>query len=218
MLSKKKSKEALRKLFHRHLVVDINDLYKSLDTTSRMSVFRCLRSIEYRSSYTHAGRYYTLEDIPRFDSHGIWFHQGRGFSSFGTLRTTIIKIVNTSTCGMTHSQLHHLLRIRVQDTLLSLVQSEKIGRQQIQGKYLYISIDKELAGIQLSKYQDREKSPKPLPIATVIEVLVESIHSSQARICTSIVAERLAAQRLHITVDQVEQVFAQFGIDTQKKT
>jgi hypothetical protein len=38
-----------------------------------MTVFRRLRKIEYVSSYTHAGRYYTLYDIARFDSDGMAF-------------------------------------------------------------------------------------------------------------------------------------------------
>ncbi|MHC4207428.1 MAG: hypothetical protein ACYSTT_22455 [Planctomycetota bacterium] len=217
MLSKNESRDALQKLFQRHMVVDINDLFRSLKTSSRMSVFRRLRDLEYLSSYSHAGRYYTLLDIPQFDDNGLWFHQNRGFSKFGTLRTTIIEILNASVSGMTHSQLYHMLRVRVQDTLLSLVRAEKIGRQEIQGKYLYVGADAQRAGKQLEQYRTFVEPAKPLPMTLVIEVLVETLYAGQVKIAASLIAERLFARGLHISVDQIEQVFSKYGIDTQKK-
>ena len=54
-------------------VVEMRDLFEAVGSTSRMTVFRRLSGVEYLCSYTHAGRYYTLFDIARFDSDGIWF-------------------------------------------------------------------------------------------------------------------------------------------------
>lgn len=160
MLSKKESQEALRKLFHQYLVVDISALYKTLETNSRMSVFRRLRDIEYISSYTHAGRYYTLAAIPQYDVNGLWFFQEKGFSRFGTLRATIVEVVNASALGMTYSQLRHLLGVTVQKALISLVCAEQIGRRKIHGMYLYVSADPERASKQLSQHQARAQPPK----------------------------------------------------------
>jgi len=52
----------------------MRDLFEVVQSTSRMTVFRRLSGVEYLCSYTHAGRYYTLFDIARFDSDGIWFY------------------------------------------------------------------------------------------------------------------------------------------------
>ena len=215
MLAKKESQEALQKLFQQHQVVDIKALYKILETNSRMSVFRRLRDLKYISSYTHAGRYYTLATIPQYDANGLWFFQEKGFSRFGTLKATIVEMVSTSADGMTHSQLHHLLGVTVQKPLISIVRAKQIGRQKIHGMYLYVSADPKQAKRQVSQRQ--AQPPKALPIATVIAVLVETIKVGQEQVAAPMIAERLAAHDLPINLEQVEQVFTQYGIDTQKK-
>ena len=44
----------------------------------------------YLSSYTHAGRYYTLENISKFDEQGLWFYRD------GTLKeTTAVQVEQT---------------------------------------------------------------------------------------------------------------------------
>ena len=63
----------VEKLFRKRRVVTMSDLCEVIGSSSRMTVFRRLREIEYVSSYTHAGRYYTLYDIARFDSDGMAF-------------------------------------------------------------------------------------------------------------------------------------------------
>ena len=42
-----------------HFIKTVEDLYETLQTRSRMSVFRRLQETDYISSYTHAGRFYT---------------------------------------------------------------------------------------------------------------------------------------------------------------
>jgi hypothetical protein len=94
VLNKSDSNKAIKKLFRRFPIADLDTLFKTVKTSSRMSIFRRLREIGYFSSYTHTGRYYTLADIPQFDDYGLWIHQGIGFSQFGTLRATIVQLVN----------------------------------------------------------------------------------------------------------------------------
>ena len=101
-----------------------------------MSIFRRLKEIGYLSSYTHAGRYYTLPHIPHFDKFGLWFHQGVGFSQAGSLKATIAILVDASPAGLTHVELTDILRVRVHNTLLALVRETRIGRQKID-KMLY---------------------------------------------------------------------------------
>jgi len=63
-------RRALRRLFRKSLVADLDALFETLHTHSRMTVLRRLKDVGYLSSFTHTGRYYTLADIPRFDEHG----------------------------------------------------------------------------------------------------------------------------------------------------
>ena len=96
MLDKVASAKALKRLFRRFPVADLNTLSRTLDTESRMSVFRRLKTFGYFSSYTHAGSFYTLSHIPQFDDYGLWMHQGIGFSKEGTLKATLLKMVETA--------------------------------------------------------------------------------------------------------------------------
>ena len=60
---------ALHKLFRTRPVALLSHLRKALQTPSRTTVFRVLRSVGYLTSYSHAGRYYTLKRILQSPTH-----------------------------------------------------------------------------------------------------------------------------------------------------
>jgi hypothetical protein len=221
MLDKAASAKALRKFFRRLPVADLEALFALLGTHSRMSVFRRLREQGYHSSFTHAGRYYTLGDIPQFDEQGLWFRQGVGFSRAGTLKATIIHLTETAACGYTHVELERMLRLRVHNTLLGLVQQGRLGRERLEKAYLYVSARPRRAAEQVGARQRlaaQEPAPAPVPAATVIEVLVEALTAGRVTVAPLVVAQRLEARGVAVTGAQVEQVFAQYGVRTGKKT
>ena len=148
MLSPDASTEALTKLFAKEPVVGLNTLQKTLETSSRMSVFRRLSSIGYLSSYSHAGRYYTIKTVPVCDQDGLWQHQGGLFSKQGTLKETTWHLVETSEAGRTHEELRDRLRIRVQNSLLELVREKRIRREPFESVFLYLSADESRACAQ----------------------------------------------------------------------
>ena len=221
MLTKSESSKALKRLFRRFPVVDLETLSRTLQTRSRMSIFRRLREMGYFSSYNHAGRYYTLADIPKFDDYGLWMHQGIGFSQFGSLKSTIVELVNRSPIGHTHMELNNLLRIRVHNALLAVVRERHISRQRIAKIFLYVSIEPQHAHEQISRRQqqlaDREKAVPDIPIATVIAILIETLHAGRVRVAPSVVANRLCQRAAPVTTEQVERVFIQYGIEAEKK-
>ena len=104
MLKKNDSLKALRWFFKKNKMGKLADLFSLLDTTSRMSVFRRLRELHYISSYSHAGRYYTLRDIVDFDSVGLWFVGDVRFSQFGNLKETVFQLIEESSCGQLHCE------------------------------------------------------------------------------------------------------------------
>jgi hypothetical protein len=221
MLDKTASAKALRRFFRRFLVADLAALLALLQTSSRMSVFRRLREQGYHSSFTHAGRYYTLGDIPEFDEQGLWFRQGIGFSRSGTLKATVVHLTETAASGYTHAELEQVLRLRVHNTLLGLFQQGRLGRERLEKTYLYVSARPRRAEEQVGARQQllaEEPATAPLPAATVIEVLVEALTAGRVTIAPSVVAQRLGARGVAVTGAQVEQVFAQYGVSTGKKT
>lgn len=120
-------------------IASLPELKQVLGTTVDTTVFRKLKELSYRSSYSHRGRYYTLAEIPQFDSHGLWSFQDVWFSRWGSLVTTVEALVTDAPQGYFAEELRQILHVEAKDTLLQLVEQRRIARQQITGLFLYAS-------------------------------------------------------------------------------
>jgi hypothetical protein len=199
-------------MFRKKYIANLDELFHLLDTHSRMSVFRRLKPLGYLSSFTDAGCYYTLQEIPKFDTLGLWFYQDVGFSRAGTLKATTIDIVHFSEAGKTPTELLNLLRLK----------GKHLKRHRLQGLALYTSIDSDIAEKQIAARRKKIRSQSLFPtivsIETTIAVLVEALRAGKILTPASTVAARLSAQGVVITVDQVEQIFSQYSLKAEKKT
>ena len=226
MLPPKQSRKVLLKMFRKKYIVTLNELFDVLDTHSRMSVFRRLKPLGYLSSFTDAGSYYTLQDIPKFDTFGLWFYQDVGFSRAGTLKSTVIDVVHFSEAGKTPTELLNLLRLKVanslHNSLSGLVKGKKLKRHRLQGVALYTSIDSDVAAKQIAARGEQIKSGLPVApvvsIEVILSVLVEALRAGKILVAPSTVAARLKAQGMTISVDEVKQIFSQYGLEAEKKT
>ena len=126
-------------LFQREKVVTLDMMKKALGTTTKMTVFRKLRFLPYRASYSDAGKYYTLDTIAQYDQYGLWAFREAYFSKHGTLLNTIAELVCGSEAGFFAYELHTLLKVRVQTPLLKLVSSRRLRRRELAEGYLYLS-------------------------------------------------------------------------------
>jgi len=219
--------QALESLFRRRPVATIDDLRRRLGASSRTTILSALRRAGYFSSYSHAGKYYTLRHIPSFDAQGLWVHTGARFSKRGTLRKTVVALVTESVAGYAHGELAAILGVRVHNTVRSLVQANEIGRARLDVTYIYVAADPTIASAQLSRREamslavppatagHRIEGPAPeLDLARVIEVLVAVIHSPKDD--AREIAVHLVGRGVEISLAQVEQVFATYEIG--KKT
>ena len=181
-----------------------------------------LKEVGYLSSFTHSGGYYTLPDIPKFDGHGLWFHNGIGFSRTGTLKGTLVDLVEVADAGRTHPELEALVRVRVHNTLLELLHERKIGRERLERLYLYVSENEIRAAEQVHGRHEVVAATvamaQPLPTELVIAVLVEVLRASEGLASATVVAARLAARGQAVTVEQVELIYAEFRLVPGKKT
>jgi len=222
MLSRQKTSELLRKLVRRTAVVDLEILFDALGTRSRMTVFRRLRQAGYLSSFSHSGRYYTLQDIPKFDEQGLWFHRDIGFSRADTLKQTVATQVEQAPDGRTHDELQHLLRVRVHNTLLELQRQGRIGREPLQRVYLYVSADLKRAAKQVAERKELVAVlTEVLRVATdeeVVEVLVEALRAAPEVPASALVAQRLVARGVRLEPHHIEQVYEEHGLVPGKKT
>lgn len=217
MLNPTDSVRALTALFCRQSIADIDALCSALKTQSRMSVFRRLSAMGYFTSYTHAGRFYTLRSLPAFDRDGLWCHEGVCFATHGTLKSTVLHLVEQSDSGRTQHELQVRLRIRVHNTLLDLVRQKRIGREPWVGQYLYVSPDATRASAQLALRRTQAANRATIEVATsaVIEVLLDLIRSAGVNVDARCVSERLRGKDVVVTPEQVEEIFSRHGV---KKT
>ena len=201
-------------------VVEMRDLFEAVESTSRMTVFRRLSGVEYLCSYTHAGRYYTLFDIARFDSDGIWFYDDIGFSQNGSLKNTVTYLVDNGDGGKFHSDLQRQLRVRVHNVLLDLVRSKQIKRTKFEGQFLYLSSDKARSTKQIEQRDKLSMQLRRVPVfitqPMVIEILAEVIRQSKRHPRADQVASALAIRGLPIAQNDVMTVFDHY--DIEKKT
>jgi hypothetical protein len=211
------AQKKIENLLRKHRVVTISDLGEVIGSSSRMTVFRRLRQIEYVTSYTHAGRYYTLYDIARFDSDGIWFYDDIGFSQNGSLKNTVSYLVDKSDVGKFHFDLERQLRVRVHNVLLDLVKSKQIERIKFEGQYLYLSSDKEKSTKQIDQREQLSTQVRRIPVfisePMVIEILAEVIRQSKRHPRAHQVASALAMRGLPIAQKDVMTVFDQYDIE-----
>jgi hypothetical protein len=201
-------------------VVQMRDLFEAVESTSRMTVFRRLSGVEYLCSYTHAGRYYTLLDIARFDSDGIWFYDDIGFSQNGSLKNTVTYLVDNGDGGKFHSDLQRQLRVRVHNVLLDLVRSKQIKRTKFESQFLYLSSDKARSTKQIEQRDKLSMQLRRIPVfitqPMVIEILAEVIRQSKKHPHANQVASALAIRGLPIAENDVMTVFDHY--DIEKKT
>jgi len=218
MLAKSESMRLLKKYFKKNKIATMSELFNLLGTTTRMSIFRRLSASGYISSYSHKGQYYTLPSMILFNSTGLYHSNTVGFSRYGNLKKTIIKLVESSISGYTHKELEEQLKLTVHDTLLLLVNAGELSRQKIDSHYVYLCIDKGCAKKQLAQRQSVEKPKKSnsrISKILIIEILAAIIRASQMNIDTAVIISDLKARKIVVTEDEIEQILFQLHL---KKT
>ena len=133
--------DALLPLFRRRRIVTMDEMKATLGTAVDRTVFRKLRAFPYHSSYSHRGKFYTLEALAEFDERGLWNCRGACFSRFGTLIDTAEQFVTRSDRGCLASELLGELQVPVKEPLLKLVSARRLVRKEVAGQYLYCATD-----------------------------------------------------------------------------
>jgi hypothetical protein len=135
------TEQLLRDYISTHKMVLLTDLKTEINTSSHMTIFRHLKKLHYLSSISHRGKYYTLSNIPEYNDYGIWIFSGVHFSKFGTVRKTLLEVINHSLAGFRSKELHDIIGVEIKKPLLGLLADKQIVRKKIAGSYIYFSID-----------------------------------------------------------------------------
>lgn len=151
--------EKLRNLLLEERIATMEQLKQSLGTDTDLTVFRKLKELSYHTSYSHQGRYYTLEEIARFDELGLWSYESVWFSKHGTLVRTVEVLVETSQSGHFAAELDYILNVSTKDALRKLFEQNRLSRQQFQNRWLYCSSDPHRQQQQLKLRRFDEEDP-----------------------------------------------------------
>ena len=169
--------DELRSLLLRSKIATLDELKQALGTPVNVTVFRKLKPLDYLTSYSHRGRYYTLREIAHFDDKGLWSHAAVWFSRSGTLLATAETLVNRSPRGYFADELSRTVHVDVQDALHQLAQQRRVTRQIVSGLYLYTATDQAVQRGQLLTRRTVEAVPSVVD-ASVLEVSEEELKAS----------------------------------------
>lgn len=143
--------KAIEGFLRRQKIATIEDLKRVLGTDVRITVFRKLQELSYRTSYSHRGKFYTLDEVAEFGPKGLWTCKSVWFSRFGTLLDTIVELVAHSSSGYQADELEEALHVTVNQPLLTLIERKLLVREKVSGLYVYFSRDPRIHNKQFAQ-------------------------------------------------------------------
>ncbi len=215
-MAQPRSAETLRDLFASETVVDLPRIQVALGGASSMTAFRHLRQIPYRRSYNHNGRFYCLHEPSRYDRLGLWSVGDVHFSVDGSLGKTVRRLVYEMEAGATHRELQERVRVRVHNTLLTLLRRGEIEREHLAQLYVYLHRDADIRAVQIQRrgaLLDAGKTVRTetgVPDGIVIQVLLTLLHHPGAEAAE--VVRYLRGHSPPVAMGQVEAVFARYDL------
>jgi len=180
----KYNKEDLEEFLIFCKISTLEDVMNAIGTNVNMTAFRILKTLSYRSSYSHKGRFYTLDSIAQFDKNGLWCHRSVYFSRHGNLLSTLEFFVTKSESGYFAQELEDLLHVGVKESLLRLVKKGKIKREKKSGVYLYCSPVSPVSKKQLlsRRVQAETREDYSDEVKAAIVIFVSMLDEQQRRI------------------------------------
>lgn len=158
--------QALTQFFDQHKIATLDQLQEALGSPARCTVFRKLGDLQYLSSYSHRGKYYSLKSIARFSEQGLWSFRSVWFSRFGNLLQTSEAFVHHSDAGYSAAELKDILQVKTKHALTQLVRNGRLERKTFDSIYVYLSAQKDVASRQTQARKALlQQSPASLIVA-----------------------------------------------------
>jgi len=144
----KYSIQALEEFLKHHKIATFDQLKIALGNPARCTIFRKLAELEYLSSYSHRGKYYTLRSVARFSAMGLWNYRSVWFSRFGNLLDTSEAFVHESDAGYAAAELKDVVNVKTKHALTQLIRSGRLQREPFDSAYVYLSGENRVADRQ----------------------------------------------------------------------
>lgn len=218
MKSLKISKEkSLLNFFKKKQVVTIQDLME-FSQLSLSSVKRRLSSWRAYSSYNYNGSYYVLPEIAKFNSDGIWESHGIYFSQHGSLKQTIVHLVNNSELGLVSKELEVLLGISSRCVLSSYFKNSSLLNRELEnGRYIYFSKEPEVYLEQTQKRKEfqqsqaKEKLPRDENSTIILVELIKHPTDTLVQL-----TKRVRRRGITVSIDKVRNLLQSHGLLKKK--
>jgi hypothetical protein len=183
---------------------------------SRSTILRRLAEHGYYSSYNHSGKFFTIPEIVHFDAHGLWTCKTARFSKHGTLKETLVYLVQSSSQGTTHEELASLLAVRVHNPLLELVREGTLRRERIGPTFVYLHARR----TRQTEQRRRRRAAMPQRPAVhpthrqTIATLLELIEDPQAT--REQIVRRCQRGGVSISPPVVDAIFERYELDKKR--
>jgi len=151
--------QALEEFLKQHKIATFDQLDVALGNPARCTIFRKLAELEYLSSYSHRGKFYTLRSIARFSTLGLWNYRTVWFSRFGNLLDTAEALVHRSEAGYTAAELKDVLHVKTKHALTQLARAGRLQREPYDSVYVYLSGESNVAERQRTARKVHIKRP-----------------------------------------------------------
>lgn len=206
--------EQARKAFERKKVMTLEEV-ASFIPCSIHTARRRLKQWQAITSYNHNCRYYTLPNVPEFDGDGMWRWRGVFFSQYGTLRQTVIALVQRSPAGLDASELRSLVGLDPRSFLSAFAADPQLKREKTEGRFVYYAADMAVYSAQRqhrSRLQAGSRMPTP---SEAIAILVEKI--KQPALSDEALSRKLRKQKMSVEAETIRNFFLYHGL-SEKKT
>lgn len=168
----------VRQLLRERNIATMPELKAALGTEVDLTVFRKLRELGYHSSYSHRGKYYTLDELVRFDAFGLWSLRSVFFSKHGTLKRTCEALVADSDAGYATDELENVLHVGVKDPLRTLAREGRICREKVAGRFVYFCADTSTRKQQVRARQVWDAQPRDLLFGAGLRVVPDELKAA----------------------------------------
>ncbi len=213
MPRKHSSQDKGLKFLHLRKAVTMVELVLHLRCSPR-TVQRRLAEWRAINSYNQNGRYYSLPDIPKFDSHGLWCYQEAFFSRFGNLPQTVVQLVRNSQVGLTAAELGELLGLRPSSFLWSFRDHPGLKREKHQRHYVYFSSEPGRCAEQRQR-RAMISTTKRLPSEfEAVAILVEKIKYPELSV--EELSRRLRRKKPRVEPEMIRALFMRHGVGAKK--
>lgn len=176
--------EDIRDFFRASKIATIEELREALGDPARSTLFRKLAQMEYLSSYSHRGKFYTLRSVARFSEPGLWSCQSVWFSRFGNLLQTAEAFVARSEAGYSASELKDVLHVKTKHALTQLARRGLLQRTECDSVYVYLSAEEATARKQEEARRARSERSMASVIVTNPDLATEEAKAVVVLFCS----------------------------------